>query len=58
MPGTSYRRLPNLSKEDIWKIIDENNSGEAYSSSKEHNSTEKYNDSEEYNKETDSNSEV
>ena len=58
MPGTSYRRLSNLSKEDIWKLIDENNSGEAYSSSKEHNSTEKYNDSEEYNKETDSNSEV
>lgn len=40
MPGTSYRRLSNLSKEDIWKLIDENNSGEAYSSSKEHNSTE------------------
>ena len=58
MPGTSYRRLSNLSKEDIWKLIDENNSGEAYSSSKEHNSTEKYNDSEEYNKETHSNSEV
>lgn len=58
MPGTSYRRLSNLSKEDIWKLIDENNSGEAYSSSKEHNSTEKYNDSEEYNKETESNSEV
>ena len=57
MPGTSIETF-QLSKEDIWKLIDENNSGEAYSSSKEHNSTEKYNDSEEYNKETDSNSEV